>query len=184
MFSGEYIWQSAHWPVWRYDLPALAGLLTQVSHAQGRLLGRLADFGLALRNEASLAALTEEIVQTSAIEGEGLNVASVRSSVARRLGVDIGAVAPVDRHVEGIVEIVLDAAAGADEPMTLQRLFGWHAALFPTGYSGMSPIATGKWRDDAHRPMQVVSGAVHRQRVHYEAPRIAYRSRWNVSWHG
>jgi Fic family protein len=172
MNSGDYtyIWQSTDWPAWRYDLAALAGPLAEVSRAQGLLLGRLADVGLALRDQASLAALTEDVVKTSEIEGEQLNVASVRSSIARRLGVDIGALAPVDRHVEGVVEMVLDATANCDAPVTRERLFGWHAALFPTGYSGLSKIAIGAWRDDASGPMQVVSGPVGRQRVHFEAP--------------
>src|SRR5690606_11701141 len=113
MKYGEYIWQSPHWPDWRYDLAALAEPLAAVSRAQGLLLGRLADVGMALRDEASLAALTEDVVQTSAIEGETLNVASVRSSVARRLGVDIGALAPTDRHVDGIVDMILDATSKA-----------------------------------------------------------------------
>ncbi len=172
MNSGErlYIWQSTDWPNWRYDLSALTGLLTEVSRAQGVLLGRMADVGLALRDQASLAALTEDVVKTSEIEGEVLNVESVRSSIARRLGVDIGAVAPVDRHVEGVVEMVLDATSRGAEPLTAERLFGWHAALFPTGYSGMNKIAAGRWRDDADGPMQVVSGPVGRRKVHFQAP--------------
>lgn len=172
MNSGEqrYIWQAADWPRWRYDLSALAGLLAEVSHAQGLLLGRLADVGLVLRDQASLAALTDDVVKTSAIEGEVLNVESVRSSIARRLGVDIGAVAPVDRHVEGVVELVLDATSHSAEPLTAERLFGWHAALFPTGYSGMSKITVGHWRDDATGPMQVVSGPIGRRTIHFEAP--------------
>ncbi|ROR24511.1 Fic family protein [Comamonas sp. BIGb0124] len=170
MHVHTYIWQSDRWPSWQYDLPALVEPLTAVSHAQGELRGRLADVGMALHSEASLATLTEDVVQTSAIEGETLNVASVRSSVARRLGVDIGALAPVDRHVEGVVDMVLDATHRAHEPVTAERLFGWHAALFPTGYSGMSRIRIGDWRDDAHGPMQVVSGAIERQKVHFEAP--------------
>ena len=165
-----YIWQADDWPNWRYDLPALTGLLTEVSRAQGALLGRLADVGLALRDQASLVALTEDVVKTSEIEGEALNVQSVRSSVARRLGVDIGAVAPVDRHVEGVVEMVLDAASHSASPLTAERLFGWHAALFPTGYSGMNRIAVGQWRNDANGPMQVVSGPVGRRKVHFQAP--------------
>ena len=173
MFSGEYIWQSPEWPVWRYDLAALATPLAGVSQAQGRLLGRLADVGLALREQASLAALTDDVLKTSAIEGEALNPASVRSSLARRLGVDIGALAAADRHVDGMVDMVLDATAHATEPPTEVRLFGWHAALFPTGFSGLAPITTGDWRDDAHGPMQVVSGPVGRQRVHFEAPPAA-----------
>ena len=172
MNSGDYpyIWQTGDWPDWRYDLTALAGPLSEVSRAQGLLQGRLADVGMVLRDQASLAALTEDVVKTSEIEGEQLNVASVRSSIARRLGVDIGALAPVDRHVEGVVEMVLDATANCAAPVSRERLFGWHAALFPTGYSGLSKIAIGAWRDDASGPMQVVSGPVGRQRVHFEAP--------------
>ncbi|MCL2160670.1 MAG: Fic family protein [Betaproteobacteria bacterium] len=172
MNSGEklYIWQADDWPDWRYNRSALTWLLTEVSRAQGMLLGRLADVGMALRDQASINALTEDVVKTSEIEGEMLDVESVRSSIARRLGVDIGAVAPVDRHVEGVVEMALDATSRSGEPLTAERLFGWHAALFPTGYSGMSKIATGRWRDDASGPMQVVSGPIHRRKVHFEAP--------------
>lgn len=166
----NYIWQAADWPNWRYDLAVLAGQLAEVSRAQGVLIGRLADVGVALRDQASLVALTEDVVKTSEIEGEQLNVASVRSSIARRLGVDIGALAPVDRHVEGVVEMVLDATANCHAAMSLERLFGWHAALFPTGYSGLSKINVAGWRDDAGGPMQVVSGPIGRQRVHFEAP--------------
>ena len=172
MYGGEklYIWQSADWPKWRYDLSALTGPLTEVSRAQGLLLGRLADVGMALRDQASLAALTEDVVKTSEIEGEVLNVQSVRSSIARRMGVDIGAVAPVDRHVEGVVEMVLDATTRATDLLTAERLFGWHAALFPTGYSGITRIEVGQWRTDAEGPMQVVSGHVGRRKVHFQAP--------------
>jgi Fic family protein len=170
MFSGEYIWKSPHWPQWQFDSDALAAPLAQVSQAQGMLLGRLADVGMGLRDQASLAALTQDVLKTSEIEGESLNVASVRSSIARRLGLDIGALAPVDRHVEGVVEMVLDATANHQQAVTEQRIYGWHAALFPTGYSGMSKIAVGTWRDDAAGPMQVVSGPIGRQKVHYEAP--------------
>lgn len=172
MNSGEnlYIWQSPDWPHWRYELSALAQSLTKVSRAQGLLLGRLADLGFALRDQASLATLTEDVLKTSEIEGELLDAASVRSSLARRLGVDIGATAPVDRHVEGVVEMVIDATAHCQEPLTTQRLFGWHAALFPTGYSGMSRIAVGQWRQDSDGPMQVVSGPIGRRKVHFQAP--------------
>lgn len=172
MKSGDYIyiWQAPDWPNWRYDLATLAQPLADVSRAQGLLIGRLADVGMALRDQASLLALTEDVMKTSEIEGEHLNVESVRSSIARRLGVDIGALAPVDRHVEGVVEMVLDTTANCQYPVTRERLFGWHAALFPTGYTGMSKINVGAWRDDASGPMQVVSGPIGRQRVHFEAP--------------
>ena len=165
-----YIWQATDWPSWRYDLAALAQSLADVSRAQGLLMGRLADVGMALRDQASLSALTEDVIKTSEIEGEQLNVESVRSSIARRIGVDIGALAPVDRHVEGVVEMVLDATANCNAGVTRDRLFGWHAALFPTGYSGLVRINVGGWRDDTTGPMQVVSGPLGRQRMHFEAP--------------
>jgi len=172
MKSGDYIyiWQARDWPKWHYDLETLVQPLADVSRAQGLLMGRLADVGMALRDQASLLALTEDVMKTSEIEGEHLNVESVRSSIARRLGVDIGALAPVDRNVEGVVEMVLDATANCKYPITRERLFGWHAALFPNGYTGISRINVGAWRDDATGPMQVVSGPIGRQRVHFEAP--------------
>jgi len=172
MNSGDYnyIWQAGDWPNWRFDLAALAGPLAEVSRAQGNLLGRLTDAGMALRDQASLAALTDDVVKSSEIEGEQLNVESVRSSIARRLGVDIGALAPVDRHVDGVVDMVLDATANCHATLTRERLFGWHAALFPTGYAGLARITVGGWRNDANGPMQVVSGPLGRQRVHFEAP--------------
>ncbi|MBN8453636.1 Fic family protein [Accumulibacter sp.] len=172
MKSGDltYIWQAGDWPTWRFDLAALAQPLADVSRAQGLLIGRLAEVGIALRDQASLSVLTEDVIKTSEIEGEQLDVASVRSSIARRLGVDIGALAPVDRHAEGVVEMVLDATANCSAPITRDRLFGWHAALFPTGHSGLARINVGGWRDDVTGPLQVVSGPLRRQRVHFEAP--------------
>ena len=172
MNSGDYkyIWQASDWPNWRFDLATLAGPMAEASRAQGILIGRLADVGMALRDEASLAALTEDVVKTSEIEGQTLNVESVRSSVARRLGVDIGALAPVDRHVEGVVDMAIDATANCNEALTRERLLGWHAALFPTGYAGLSKLNVATWRSDTRGPMQVVSGPIGRQRVHFEAP--------------
>ncbi len=172
MDSGEYayIWQSGDWPNWHYDLGLLVQPLADVSRAQGLLMGRLADVGMGLRDQASLSSLTDDVIKTSEIEGEQLNVESVRSSIARRLGVDIGALAPVDRHVEGVVEMVLDATTNCNAPVTRDRLFAWHAALFPSGYSDLARIKVGAWRDDASGPMQVVSGPLGRQRVHFEAP--------------
>jgi Fic family protein len=172
MIRGDkaYVWQADDWPNWRCDLGALARPLAEVSRVQGLLLGRLADVGMPTRDKASLSALSAEVIKTSEIEGERLNAESVRSSIARRLGVDIGALAPVDRHVEGVVEMVLDATANCRAPITRRRLFAWHAALFPTGYAGMTPITIGGWRDDAGGPMQVVSGPLGRQHVHFQAP--------------
>lgn len=165
-----YIWQKNDWPHWTYDHKRLAPLLAQVHWAQGHLLGRMHDLGFDLRDQATLRILTDDVLKTSEIEGEKLNPDSVRSSIARRLGVDIGALAPVDRHVEGVVDMVLDATQGHHTPLTQERLFGWHAAMFPTGYSSLTKIRVGQWRDDAQGPMQVVSGPMHRQKVHYEAP--------------
>ncbi len=172
MNSGNkaYLWQQPDWPHWRYDAQRLAGLLAQVHHAQGHLLGRMRDLGLRLRDQATLQVLTEDVLKTSEIEGERLNPDTVRSSIARRLGVDVGALAPADRHVDGVVDMVLDATGHFDQPLTAERLFGWHAALFPTGYSGLARIHAGGWRDDASGPMQVVSGPFGRQKVHFEAP--------------
>ena len=166
----NYIWQQNDWPHWTYDHKRLAPLLAQVHLAQGHLSGRMDDLGLALRDQATLRVLTEDVLKTSEIEGEKLNPDSVRSSIARRLGVDMGALAPADRHVDGVVDMVLDATQGHDALLTTERLFGWHAALFPTGYSSLTKIRVGQWRDDAQGPMQVVSGAIHRQKIHYEAP--------------
>ncbi len=172
MNSGDYkyIWQSSDWPNWHYDLAALAKPLAEVCRAQGMLLGRLSDVGMNLREQASLLVLTEDVLKTSEIEGEHFDASTVRSSIARRLGVDIGALAPTDRHVEGVVEMVLDATTHSADALTLERLFGWHAALFPTGFSGMSRIQIGEFRADEDGPMQVVSGPIGRQKVHYEAP--------------
>jgi len=168
-----YIWEDPQWPACRYDLARLAAPLAQTSLVQGLLVGRLADVGANLQSQASLVALTDDVLKTSEIEGERLSADSVRSSIARRLGVDIGALAPVDRNVEGVVEMVLDATLHCAAALTTERLFGWHAALFPTGFSGMSRINVGGWRDDASGAMQVVSGPIGRQRVHFEAPPAA-----------
>ncbi|MCB1021962.1 MAG: Fic family protein [Acidobacteria bacterium] len=169
--KGKYIHELADWPRFRWDQVRLALPLAEVRHRQGRLIGRMEALGFALRQEASLEALTSDAVETSKIEGETLDAEQVRSSLARRLGVDIGALAPVDRDVEGIVEVTLDAAANFRAPLTDERLFGWHAALFPTGRSGITKVRVGAWRDDAYGPMQVVSGPIGRETVHYEAPK-------------
>ena len=166
----RYVWQRNDWPHWVYDHKRLAPLLAQLHLAQGYLLGRMHDLGLNLRDQATLRILTEDVLKTSEIEGETLKLDSVRSSIARKLGVDIGALAPSDRHVDGVVDMVLDATRGHNIPLTTERLFGWHAAMFPTGYSSLTKIRVGQWRDDAQGPMQVVSGPMHRQKVHYEAP--------------
>lgn len=168
-----WIWQRPDWPQWRFDAASLVEPLAQVHRAQGHLAGRMAELGLAQRDQATLQALTQEVITTSAIEGEALNLDAVRSSIARRLGVDIGALAPADRHVDGVVDMVLDATQHHAQPLTTERLFGWHAALFPTGFSGRVRIQVGAWRNDAAGPMQVVSGPVGREKVHFQAPPAA-----------
>ncbi len=168
-----YIHELREWPHFKWDQKALAEKLAAVRNRQGRLTGRMEAYGFKLRAEANLEALTEEVIRSSEIEGEVLNRDQVRSSIARRLGVDIGALTPADRNVEGVVEMMLDATGKYDEPLTTERLFGWHAALFPTGRSGMTRITVGAWRNDKSGPMQVVSGPTGRERVHYEAPKAA-----------
>lgn len=165
-----YIWHHPDWPNWICDVTRLAAPLASVRHAQGRLLGRMESLGFKLRDEAWLQTLTQDVVKTSEIEGERLDTEQVRSSIARRLGMDIGALPAVDRHVEGIVEVMLDATQGYAEPLTAERLFAWHGALFPTGHSGLVQIRVAAWRDDAGGPMQVLSGPVGREKVHYVAP--------------
>ena len=171
--TSSYIWQLPEWPQWRYDMGALAVPLTEVAMSQGRLFGALSQLGLAVRERMEVDALTSDVLKTSAIEGEHFPPQSIRSSVARRLGVDVGALLPADRHAEGVVDMVLDATARCTAPLSTQRLFGWHAALFPTGYSGLQRIHAGAWRQDEQGPMQVVSGRIGKEKVHFEAPAAA-----------
>ena len=166
----KYIYQLAEWPKLQWSREKIADQLAWVRHQQGRLIGHMEALGFDLRREAVLNTLTQDVLKSSEIEGEILNSDQVRSSLARRLGMDIGALEPADRNVEGVVEMMLDATQRYDQPLTEERLFGWHASLFPTGRSGMTRIKTGVWRDDSNGPMQVVSGPVGRERVHYEAP--------------
>ncbi len=168
-----YIHQHRDWPVFRWNQEKLAGLLTAIGRRQGRFIGRMEALGFSLRAEAELETLTEDVLKTSEIEGEMLDKEQVRSSIAKHLGMDIGGVPPSDRHVEGIVEMMLDATQRYHQPLTQERLFGWHAALFPTGYSGMNRIAVGAWRPASAGRMQVVSGAIGREKVHFEAPEPA-----------
>lgn len=165
-----YIHELKGWPGFRWDHARVSARLVDVRHRQGRLIGRMEGLGFQLRAEAVLHTLTEDVLKSSEIEGEKLDRDQVRSSIARRLGIDVGGLLPADRNVEGVVEMMLDATQGYDKPLTARRLFDWHAALFPTGRSGISKINVGAWRDDKTGPMQVVSGAVGKERVHYEAP--------------
>jgi Fic family protein len=166
----RYIHELPDWPGFGWDHEKLSGLLASVRHRQGRLIGRMETLGFPLTAEATLQNLTLDVLKSSEIEGDILNHDQVRSSLALRLGLDIGALAPADRHVEGIVDMMLDATQNYAQPLSMDRLFGWHAALFPTGFSGMHKIRTGQWRDDTNGPMQVVSGALGKERVHFEAP--------------
>lgn len=165
-----YIHERADWPKFHWQQERLSNLLAQVRYDQGRLIGRVESLGFSLRAEAELRTLTQDILKSSEIEGEILDLDQVRSSVARRLGLDVGGLEPVDRHVEGLVEMVLDAGHRYQVPLTKERLFDWQAAMFPTGRSGMSRIVVGAWRDDDKGPMQVVSGPVGREKIHFEAP--------------
>jgi Fic family protein len=165
-----YIHELREWPTFRWDEQRLLVPLATVRHHQGRLIGRMQGLGFRPRTEATLNALTQDVLKSSEIEGEQLDFQQVRSSIARRLGIDIGALTPRDRNVDGVVEMTLDATQNYAKPLTAKRLFGWHAALFPTGHSGLHRIRVGKWRDERSGPMEVVSGAIGRERVHYEAP--------------
>jgi len=166
----SYIHERSDWPKFRWNEGRLAAPLAAARHLQGRLVGQMEALGFKVREEAVLRTLTEDVLKSSEIEGETLDADQVRSSVARRLGIDIGGLQPADRHVEGVVEMMLDATQHYDQPLTAERLSGWHASLFPAGRSGMHRITVGAWRDDRTAPMQVVSGPVGRERVHFEAP--------------
>jgi Fic family protein len=166
-----YIYQLSKWPAFTWDNDALAEVLVEVRHRQGRLLGKMEGIGFSLREEATLQTLTQDVVKSSEIEGEILNPDQVRSSIARRLGMEVAGLVPSDRNVDGVVEMMLDASQGYTEELTDDRLFGWHAALFPTGRSGMAKIVVGACRDNRKDdPMQVVSGPMGHGKVHYQAP--------------
>ncbi|MBF2753664.1 MAG: Fic family protein [Gammaproteobacteria bacterium AqS3] len=165
-----WIHQHRSWPNLTWDAAALASKLADTRHRQGRLLGRMEGLGFDLRREASLGALTRDVVKSSAIEGETLNPEEVRSSIATRLGIDVAGLVPASRDVESIVEVMLDATQQFSRPLTKARLFDWHASLFPTGRSGMHKIIVGGWRTAEADPMQVVSGPVGREKIHFEAP--------------
>src|SRR5262245_37520609 len=166
-----YIYQRPRWPRLLWSRERLAEPLAAVRHAQGRLTGHMEAIGFSLQQEAVLQTLTADVLKSSEIEGETLDADQVRSSIARRLGMDIGGLKPADRNVEGVVEMMLDATRHYGESLTDERLFAWHAALFPTGRSGMTKIRTGVWRDDSTGPMQVVSGPMGKEHVHFEAPK-------------
>jgi len=165
-----YIHEQKNWPDFTWDQSRLADDLAAARHLQGKLLGRMTTLGFPLQDEATLQTLSQDVIKTSEIEGQKLDLEQVRSSLARRLGLDTGGMVPAGRDVEGIVDMLFDATQHYERPLSEARLFDWHAALFPTGRSGMHRIAVGAWRHAASRPMQVVSGPAGREKVHFEAP--------------
>jgi Fic family protein len=180
-----YIWQREGWPDFTWKADRIVTKLTAVRHDQGRLLGRMEGLGFRLKQEAQLQTLTQDVIKSSEIEGERLDAHQVRSSIARRLGLDIAGLVPADRNVEGVVEMMLDATQNFEKRLTARRLFDWHAALFPTGRSGMNRIRVGARRDDNSGPMRVVSGPIGRERVHYQAPpaeRVAAEIKAFLAW--
>lgn len=178
-----YIWQHKSWPKMTWESAPLLPLVSQARKTQGALLAKVNGLGFELGGQAQADVLTEEAIKTSAIEGERLSRDSVRSSVARHLGLPVAGLKPATRSVDGLVEVLLDATRGYGKSLTAARLKGWQAALFPTGFSGFSKIRVGKWRGD--EPMRVVSGPVGRERVHYEAPpgkKVEQEMRRFLSW--
>jgi len=165
-----YIHELAGWPKLTWDIQILAEPLAEIRYKQGRHLGQMEAMGFDLRIEANLIALTDEVVKSSAIEGEKLDTEEVRSSIARHLGLDVAGLPSSGRNIDGIVEVMLDATRNFDKPLTTDRLFNWHAAMFPTGRSGILPIDVGQWRLDKEGPMRVVSGPAGRETIHFEAP--------------
>jgi len=172
-----YIHNLTDWPKFSWDRAGLADRLSTVHREQGRLFGRMENLGFHLQKEAVLQTLSTDVMKSSEIEGEKLDPDQVRSSVARRLGIEIAGMKPADRDVEGVVEMMLDATGHYEQPLTSERLFGWHSSLFPDGRSGMSRIRVGSWRDSRTDPMRVLSGPVGRERIHFEAPSAARMSR-------
>lgn len=165
-----YIYQQTDWPEFKWDINSVLMPLSVVRHSQGKLFGKMESLGFKLRNEAFLESLTTEVIKTSEIEGQILDLGQVRSSIARRLGMEVSGLVPSDRNVDGVVDMMMDATQNYESGMTADRLFGWHSALFPSGRSGLYKIIAGKWRDDSTGPMQVVSGALGKEKVHYQAP--------------
>lgn len=165
-----YIHERPDWPAFKWDDGMLLTQIASIRNMQGRLSAYLEFLGFESRTETLLQNLTVETMKSGEIEGVVLNPAQVRSSIARKLGLDIAGLVPSDRFVDGVVEMMIDATQNYKKPLTEERLFGWHAALFPTGRSGMEKINTGKYRDGKKGPMQVVSGIIGREKIHFEAP--------------
>ncbi len=181
-----YIHQLPHWPRFIWNQEQVSPLLAEIRSRQGRLLGRMEALGFKLQSEANLQTLMLDVLKSSEIEGELLDAEQVRSSIARRLGMDIAGLVPADRHVDGVVEMMLNATQQYRQPLSAERLYGWHAALFPTGYSGMHKITVAAWRNNKNdAPMQVISGAMGKEKVHFEAPdaaRLPEEMQQLISW--
>jgi len=180
-----YIYQRADWPEFTWDNELLLPQLGNVRNFQGKFIGKMTSLGFEIRKEAVLENLTQDVIRTSEIEGEFLDLAQVRSSIARRLGMDISGLVDSDHNVDGIVEMLLDATTDFDKRLTIERLFDWHCALFPTGRSGMYKIIVGNWRDDSTGPMQMVSGALGKEKVHFQAPeakKVPHEMERFISW--
>jgi Fic family protein len=181
-----YIHELKDWPNLKIDLLKLSPALTELRYIQGCLLGRMSGLGFQLKEQAALQTLTQDVIKTSEIEGEKLGYDQVRSSIAKRLGINIENPVHADRNVEGIVEVMLDATRNHEAHLTKERLFDWHAALFPTGRSGMQRITVGNWRGESSGVMQVVSGPMGRERIHYEAPsydRLESEMDFFIAWY-
>ena len=180
-----WIHEHPDWPSFTWDTEALAPKLTELRYRQGRFIGKMESLGFELRQEANLSTLTNDVVKSSAIEDQNLNPNEVRSSIARKLGIEVAGLIPVGRDVDGVVEMMLDATQQFSKPLTKERLFDWHAAIFPTGRSGMHKITVGDWRPLDAGPMQVVSGPIGREKIHFEAPsanRIAKEMQIFLAW--
>jgi len=166
---GMFIYENKNWPEFFWDSEKLLPLISEVRNFQGQIVGKMGSFGFDLKNQANLEMLSLDVIKSTEIEGEILNKDQVRSSIAKRLGIEISGLTETDRHVDGVVDMMLDAT-GNGEKLTAERLFGWHNSLFPTGYSGLRKIIVAKWRDDSKGPMQVVSGLVGNEKIHFQAP--------------
>ena len=166
-----YIYQNKDWPNFLWDAQAIISILSRVRNKQGLLTGKMEALGFNLQSEAYLESLSQDVIKSSEIEGEILNTAQVRSSIARKLGINIGGLVDSDRNVDGIVEMMLDATQNWQSKLSADRLYGWHAALFPTGRSGIYKINVGSWRDNSKGPMQVISGPMGNETIHFEAPK-------------
>lgn len=180
-----YIYQKAKWPHFHWDNESLISIISKVRNLQGKLIGQMESVGFALKSEAFLQTLTLDVLKSSEIEGELLEPEQVRSSIARHLGMDISGLIQSDRNVDGVVEMMLDATQKFQEPLTKERLFDWHASLFPTGKNGMYQLIVGEWRDDKLGAMQVVSGAMGKEKVHFQAPdatQIEYEMDLFLEW--